>query len=198
MNYKNYIGPEKEYENIGKIVFQALLNQGLEKYHKVLDIGCGSLRVGQHLINYLGKGNYFGIEPNKWLIEEALKHEKIKNNKNPTFDFNDKFIIPFDERFDFVLANSIFIHASKNQIENCFNEVDKKINGKFLFNFIPGSDNKKLIWSYPGAVTYSRVYFESLREFKYVQIKYPGKQIFGLYEKYQKEEIKEKDYECEE
>jgi ubiquinone/menaquinone biosynthesis C-methylase UbiE len=184
MNYKSYIGPEKYYKEIGEVVFCLLKKQGLKRNMKVLDIGCGSLRIGQHLINYLNKGNYYGIEPNKWLVDKAFEHEDIKKNKNPHFDHNDKFDIPFDVEFDFILANSIFIHASKNQIEKCFNEVERVLNGKFIFNFIRGKDNQARDWTYPSAVKYTKEYIESLckHDYKYIDVDYPGTQVFIVME----------------
>jgi SAM-dependent methyltransferase len=199
MNYKSYIGPEKMYDQIGKIVFELLKKQGLKRTHKVLDIGCGSLRIGQHLINYLNKGNYYGIEPNKWLVDEALKHEDIKSNKNPTFNYEDDFNLSiFDEKFDFILANSIFIHASKEQIEKCFKEVEKVLDGKFIFNFIRGNGNQKKDWSYPSSVTYTKVYIEGLcplnHKLEYVDVDYPGKQLFIVLEKCRYVDSLGKDY----
>lgn len=195
-DYKAFIGPAKLYEQIGKTVFDVVLNQGLKKYHRVLDIGCGSLRVGQHLINYLNKGNYYGLEPNKWLIDEALTYEKIKEDKEPNFSYKDDFSIEFDTDFNMVIANSIFIHASKKQIETCIKNVMDKLNGKFIFNFIPGKDCNKNNWSYPGAVTYSKKYIESLLkdyDYKYVECDYPGRQVFIVVEKKAENKRRKKD-----
>lgn len=41
----------------------------------MLDFGCGSLRLGRLLILFLNDGRYFGIDPNRWLIEEGLERE---------------------------------------------------------------------------------------------------------------------------
>jgi hypothetical protein len=35
---------------------------GIERDHAVIDYGCGSLRVGQHLIAYLAPGRYHGMD----------------------------------------------------------------------------------------------------------------------------------------
>ena len=48
---------------------------GLREHHSVLDFGCGSLRAGRLLIPYLLEGRYYGLEPNRWLIEDAMEHE---------------------------------------------------------------------------------------------------------------------------
>ena len=73
--YKPYVGPDDKYDLIASMQFNLLTFMGLRDYHKLLDIGCGSLRVGRLLIPYLLKGNYFGLEPEKWLVNEALANE---------------------------------------------------------------------------------------------------------------------------
>jgi cyclopropane fatty-acyl-phospholipid synthase-like methyltransferase len=185
MDYKSYVGNPKHYDLIGKIVFDLLLKYGLKPEHKLLDIGCGSLRIGKLIINYLDYMNYFAIEPNEWLIREY--EEKNNELLNMNLDCNSDFNIRFKIKFDFILANSIFIHACKRQIEKCFDEVNTVLqdNGKFIFSYIEGKDNEKSEWSYPSAVTYSKNYIEDLInkynfKFRYLDIKYPGRQKFIL------------------
>lgn len=50
-----------------------LLASGLQPSHQLLDIGCGTLRGGIPLIDYLEKGNYVGLEPRKKALDEALR-----------------------------------------------------------------------------------------------------------------------------
>jgi len=47
----------------------------LRQHHKLLDIGCGSLRNARVLIPYLNIGNYYGIEPNYGLVNEGIANE---------------------------------------------------------------------------------------------------------------------------
>ena len=54
---------------MGARQFTLLFNLGARETAKILDFGCGSLRLGRLLINWLNKGNYYGLDPNKWLIE---------------------------------------------------------------------------------------------------------------------------------
>ena len=60
---------------MGATQFRLLCALGLRAQHHLLDFVCGSLRAGRFLIPYLDTGHYCGIEPNGWLIEDAIKSE---------------------------------------------------------------------------------------------------------------------------
>jgi hypothetical protein len=74
-HYTAYVGPPGQYDFMGATQFALLFALGLREHHKVLDFGCGSLRAGRLLIPYLNPGCYFGIEPNRWLVDEAIKNQ---------------------------------------------------------------------------------------------------------------------------
>jgi len=170
-HYKAYVGPPKKYDLVGAMQFNILTSFGLRDYHKILDIGCGSLRSGKMLIPFLRKGNYYGVEPNNWLIEDGIKYElgqEIISLKNPSFSNSSEFEFQvFNEQFDFLIAQSIFSHASSNQISKCLKEVKSvmKEEGLFLATFINGeNDYTGSEWVYPGCVTYSHNYILDLVE----------------------------------
>ena len=70
--YRTFVGPTEKYDIVGALQFCLLIFLGLREENNLLDIGCGSLRSGRFFITYLQKGKYFGIEPEKWLIEEGI------------------------------------------------------------------------------------------------------------------------------
>lgn len=114
-------GPRKNFAVAGRKQTIALLHHGMNPDSKVLDIGCGSLRAGHWLIRLLDPGCYFGIEPNRSMLEagvEILLGPEMVAAKRPTFSYRDDFSMThFDQQFDFYLARSIWSHASKTQIE---------------------------------------------------------------------------------
>jgi SAM-dependent methyltransferase len=114
-------GPRHRFANAGRKQTMALLHHGLNPDSKVLDIGCGSLRAGHWLIRLLEPGCYFGIEPNRAMLEagvEVLLGPEIVAAKRPTFSHRDDFSMThFEQQFDFYVARSIWSHASKPQIE---------------------------------------------------------------------------------
>ncbi len=72
-HYTAYVGPPQDYDFMGATQFRLLTTLGLRDHHRLLDFGCGSLRAGRLLIPYLNPGNYYGIEPNRWLIDDAYR-----------------------------------------------------------------------------------------------------------------------------
>jgi hypothetical protein len=120
-------GPVEEFERVGRHQFITLLGQGLNLNSRVLDIGCGCLRAGYWLIHFLDPDCYFGIEPNRAMLETGLSsllEPGLAEAKRPRFDHNADFnLTVFGERFDFVLARSIWTHASKTQIETMLDGI---------------------------------------------------------------------------
>ena len=79
LDYKRFVGPSDKYDLASSMQFNLLTTLGLRDQHKLLDIGCGSLRAGRLFIPYLQSGNYYGIEPEKWLVSEAIQNELGKD-----------------------------------------------------------------------------------------------------------------------
>src|SRR6476660_5378603 len=115
-----FVGPPEEYDFMGATQFRLLTTLGLREHNSLLDFGCGSLRAGRLFIPYLLPGRYFGLDPNKWLIDEAIDKElgrDIINLKRPTFRHEDDFrISQFKTSFDFIIAQSIFSHTGSDLI----------------------------------------------------------------------------------
>lgn len=128
------------WQELGQLQFDFLQQFGLQPHHKLLDLGCGSLRGGIHFIKYLDRGNYYGMDINASLIEAAKVEVKEASleDKAPHLLVSDRFAIEqFDEKFDFVLSISLFTHLPANNIIRCLAEVSKNLKnrGKYLATF---------------------------------------------------------------
>ncbi|MBJ6127847.1 class I SAM-dependent methyltransferase [Microvirga splendida] len=151
--------------------FNLLTALGLRDNHYLLDIGCGSLRAGRLFIPYLRSGHYCGLEPEEWLVQQGIDSElgrDILRIKQPLFAHNWKYdFSSFGRKFDYMLAQSIFTHASASQITQCLQGVKEHLSplGIFAVNFILGSeDYKGNEWVYPGCVNYTEAGMRSLVE----------------------------------
>gem|GEM_PF-5470855 len=65
--------PVETFEEGGRRQFIALLNQGLNLESRILEIGCGCLRVAYWLIPFLDPECYHGIEPARRRVELGLQ-----------------------------------------------------------------------------------------------------------------------------
>jgi SAM-dependent methyltransferase len=113
-------GPKRDFERVGRLGFELLVAEGLLPSSRVLDVGCGALRLGYWLMRFLDPGCYFGIEPQQEMLDAGLRQlvePEVVQRAQARFAANDDFDFSvFGERFDFVIARSIWTHASKPQV----------------------------------------------------------------------------------
>jgi cyclopropane fatty-acyl-phospholipid synthase-like methyltransferase len=160
--YRAYVGPPEDYDIIAAMAFNLLTTLGLRQHHSLLDIGCGSLRIGRLLIPYLNREKYFGVEPNEWLVDEGIRRElgeTLVQIKRPTFFFSDSpdTISQAKMSFDFALAQSIFSHCGLDLIKGWLSAISRSLarDGALVATFLIGEeDSAQAGWIYPGCVNY--------------------------------------------
>lgn len=153
-------GKQERFEIAGRTLFITLLSEGLLPGSRVLDIGCGCLRGGYWLIHFLEKGCYFGIEPNQEMVNAGLKYllePGLMELKQPRFDHNADFNFGiFKEKFDFLVALSIWTHAAKPEIQAMLDGFVAHASpaGVFITSYYPATlfkkDYKGENWIGPG------------------------------------------------
>jgi SAM-dependent methyltransferase len=155
-------GPPWDFERVGRLGFEVLLAERLRPSSRVLDVGCGALRLGYWLMRFLDAGCYFGIEPQQEMLDAGLtelvepdvvQRAQARFSPNDDFDFS-----VFGERFDFVIARSIWTHASKTQIATMLSSFAATSQPKavFLASYYPASPAGKIGGRWPrleGVVT---------------------------------------------
>jgi hypothetical protein len=157
-----HVGPESRYDTVSANQFNVLTFLGLRERHYLVDIGCGSLRAGRLLIPYLLPGHYYGIEPEKWVVEAGIKSEigdDMVRLRTPTFSNDDNFTVSeFGRKFDFLLAHGIFIHTSKKQLRRCLDEAEGAMHDDSVFaaTFLEGvEDYAGDAWAKDRMITYT-------------------------------------------
>jgi SAM-dependent methyltransferase len=161
-HYRAYVGPPEDYDLIAAMTFNLLTTLGLRQHHALVDIGCGSLRIGRLLIPYLNRGRYFGVEPNEWLVAEGIRREvgeSLVAIKRPTFFFSDspETIAQANVAFDFALAQSIFSHCGLDVVTAWLTAVSRSLApaGALVATFLIGEqDFAHPGWVYPECVNY--------------------------------------------
>lgn len=167
-----YVGPPHQYDFMGATQFCLLTSIGLREHHTVLDFGCGSLRAGRLLLPYLKPGNYFGIEPNKWLIESAIEElgRDFIRLRSPQFDYNSDFEFDvFDVSFDFIVMQSILSHTGSDLLYKALKNARSvmKVTSTLILTVIHPEQNPVIRsgmgfagWRYPDCVSYPSEYFK--------------------------------------
>lgn len=164
-NYRAYVGPPQQYDVMGATQFALLLYLGLRERHRVLDFGCGSLRLGRLLLPYLLEGGYSAVEPNAWLIDDAVERcvgaDQMRLRRPVISATSDFTLKDFATPFDFIIAQSIFSHAGRDVIEPTLKEFRRALApaGLVVATFIlpeqlgqPEFDGGG--WVYPGCVAF--------------------------------------------
>jgi SAM-dependent methyltransferase len=129
------------WERVGKLQLEFLVAHGLEPSGRFLDVGCGALRAGVHLVDYLDAGNYYGIDVSKELLNAGynleLSPEQREKLPRDHLRRTNRFNVDFGVQFDRAIATSVFTHLSLNHIRLCMYRVAGQMNvgGKFFFTF---------------------------------------------------------------
>ena len=161
-HYRAFVDFPGSYDIGAAMQFSLVTALGLREDHFLLDIGCGSLRAGRLFIVYLRPGRYFGLEPERWLVEEGIRQElsqEILAVKRPMFSHDRDFTLSaFGRQFDFLLAQSIFSHSAPRQVRRCLAEARAVMapTAVFIATYWRGRESYTGgEWVYPGRVLYT-------------------------------------------
>lgn len=114
-----------DWERMGALQLDFLRAQGLRPDQRLIDVGCGSLRAGVHLVAYLEPGGYWGIDKNEalldagWAVELAAAGCRDRQPRAQLVALENFEFARLGETFDVGLAQSLFTHLSLNRIRLC-------------------------------------------------------------------------------
>lgn len=158
-NYRAYVGPSQLYDMKGAWQFMIMCLLGLREHHKLLEIGCGSLRAGRLFIPYLRKDHYCGLEPQEQVVKFGLLNElgqSIVEAKEPRFAYNDDFDLSRfgDRKFDYILAHSVIMHLSTPDMRELIKAAADSLapTGILVASYVAGKVKHKAEATYPEAV----------------------------------------------
>ena len=133
------------WNELGSLQLSYLKSAGLLSDHFFLDVGCGSLRGGVHLVTYLAPGHYFGIDNNESLLEAGYTEEIVpvglasRLSRSNLACIDDFDASRFRRHFDMALAQSVFTHLSFKRIRICLENLAGSLvpGGVFHASFFP-------------------------------------------------------------
>ena len=133
------------WDEVGTALFDFLRSQGLLPHHYLLDVGCGSFRLGVHLIRYLQPGRYIGLDSNEDLVRAGAEIELPRVGIDPQtvrVVVTDRFDLTGLPQVDFAVAQSAFTQLSLNATAQCIATVVRKLapGGRFFATYFENPD----------------------------------------------------------
>lgn len=130
------VGPPHVWKMKRDFQIRFLKSRDLRPEHYLLDIGCGSLRGGIPLIEYLGKGHYVGVERQKDVLDEGRRELRKAELtwKEPLLLTSAEFSAErLAVRFDFVWAFSVLIHLTDALLNETLDIVSNSLTEHGVF-----------------------------------------------------------------
>lgn len=151
------------WDQIGGLQLEFLRANGLTPQSRLLDIGCGSLRLGVVAVDYLDAGLYWGTDINASLLTAGYEREIVPAGlaqklprENLIVDGEFAFT-GLPRSFDFAIAQSVFTHLPFNHMRLCLANLAEHVEGActfFMTVFIaPDNVLSKPFAQQPGGVT---------------------------------------------
>jgi cyclopropane fatty-acyl-phospholipid synthase-like methyltransferase len=139
------------WDEIGARQMEFLIAQGLKRSDRLLDIGCGSLRLGSRAIRWLEPLCYFGTDISSDLIEagraeeldDALRTKAPRSQFSVNEDFDFSFL---QQPVDVAIAQSVFTHLPLNHLRRCLTKLADHIvqGGRFYMTYFECPDDHDL------------------------------------------------------
>ncbi len=101
------------WDETGRAQMAVLQAAGLRPHHRLLDIGCGSLRLGHMAVPYLDPGHYWGTDASLALMQRGHALELADKTRLPLGQLVEDadFSLPgIPDSIDFAIAFGVFTH----------------------------------------------------------------------------------------
>jgi SAM-dependent methyltransferase len=107
--------------------YAPLRDWGLRPDERVIDYGCGSLRIGQHLIRYLDRGNYIGLDVTDAFYRDGLQmlEPGLAEAKAPSLAVIDDATLArlAQNPPDVILSVAVVMHVPPNELAAFFRRL---------------------------------------------------------------------------
>lgn len=137
-------GPPKRWKVKREFQINFLKSMGLAKSNTLLDFGCGTLRGGIPIIEYLDIGNYTGIDVREVVLDEGrkeLEEEGLEHKSPKLIHFENIRDLDIEKEFDVIFAFAVLGHLDHDQLQHSLDFVRKHLSntGRFFANVHLGS-----------------------------------------------------------
>src|SRR5262249_49305357 len=130
------VGPPELWEMKRRFQIDFLRRSGLQRHHHFLSIGCGVLRGGIPIIEFLETGHFYGIDARAHALDEARQEleESGLGHKQPRLLVGEYLAnVSLGRQFDYIWAFSVLIHMSDPIFESAMQFVARHLKGDGIF-----------------------------------------------------------------
>jgi SAM-dependent methyltransferase len=131
-----FVGPPRLWEMKRRFQFDFLTSHGLKPESRLLDIGCGTLRGGIPLIDYLQMGHYTGVEARAEVLQEArreLADAGLEDKQPRLIHAEDPAQVQVQAPVDVAWAFSVLFHMHDEIVDACFGLVVRALTEDGVF-----------------------------------------------------------------
>ena len=145
------VGPAALWQMKRAFQIGFLRSVGLLPDHYLLDLGCGTLRGGIPIIEYLEPGHYYGVEPRYHVLQEGRQEliESGLQDRLPHLIHADRLRdCDLGRHFDIVWAFSVLIHLTDEILNTALAFVKRHLSpdGSFYANVNIGEASHDGSW----------------------------------------------------
>jgi SAM-dependent methyltransferase len=117
------------WDETGRIQMAVLCDAGLQPHHRLLDIGCGSLRLGHLAVPFLDPGHYWGTDASLALMQRGYKVELTDKTRLPPAQLiaDSDFALPgVPANIDYAIAFGVFTHLPAPALSACLRSLCRR------------------------------------------------------------------------
>jgi hypothetical protein len=112
------------WDETARAEMRVLRDAGLKPHHRLLDIGCGCLRLGHLAVPYLDAGNYWGTDASAALMRRGWEVEldDMARARLPPLQLVEDAVFAFPgipETIDMAIAFAVFTHLPPPALDTC-------------------------------------------------------------------------------
>lgn len=126
------MGFRGQWDEHRRFQIEMLKHQGLQPFHRFLEIGCGPLTAGIPIIQYLETSRYTGVDIRSSVLDMSWREvgKGGLSAKNPRLICSASFASSElgEEQFDFVYSFSVLYHLTDDLLNDYFETVSKRLN----------------------------------------------------------------------